>query len=1287
MRIFAFILLACSIFCRLWADNLFNLNGDFNGLCQKTKTLSVRCFAQDSTGLVWFGTSRGLYSYDGYDMRHYISDTLPSHQLIKCSLIHREVMLLGGENGITLFNLQNGQFSKPNIRLNESISSFCEYGGEIWIGAESGLYIYNVEQDELRPALIRGRNYPRNIQSLATDQKNLYIGMTDELGCYSFATNDYQVISHPDFFYVSALFLDSSENTLWIGSAQYLHRMNLETRKVERVRDFYIVKSIAKDNNNLLIGTDDGLYVRDRQNTWHLISHDARNSFSLSGNVVNMFFKDESSNIWIGTDNGISLVVNNSSIRSRLLSDITASNEGCQISSLLRTADSTLWLGGSRGLIKLKMNMQGNNICRWYQMNSKESFIPHNCIRALYEDSRQHLWVASDRGLLRYNPMNGQFISYLFDDLKNWVYDILETPNGDLWLATFCGVYGFSSEQSPEGGLLKTKYHFTHDQGLYSNDIYQLALDRDNNLWVLSNNHHIDRINLTTNTILPIEKIIGIPHIDSYAVISDSEGNIWVSTSDSLLKLSVNGGNVSVQIIPLGSVQSIEVFAMDEGENEIWLTTSEGLFMVEKEDLKVHRICMSEKYIGIFHDPIDHKIWLGTSNKVAEIDPMLLRQEIQQFHKVKVTGIEINGNEELCYTDRQSKHIQLAAKQNNLRISFSDYQYKGESLTNYAFKLDGYHAQWMELDKNENFITLYNLPPGNYALYIASLENISDTKQAEPILRITITPPWYLSWYACLFYFLITIGIVWWILRFIIMRQQLRKERELKNCFMEQAKSKIDLFTNIAHEFKSPLSLILAPSSKLLSEETEKEKKALLELIYENAKKLGSLIHFTIEAYRDREKVRQTFISTEIEFVEFARSIFNFYRENMKSKQFDFIFDTNREHIYTRMDIFKMESILNNLLTNACKFTSDHGSIILSLECNEQTKQLYVKVADTGVGIPEEEIPFVFQRYYQSSRTIKSDKEGTGIGLAIVKEYVEMHGGNVLLTSNSNGTTVQLIFPINIDMQEQEEIIEKITATENKEDTRPLIAIVEDNASIAGFINNLLSADYRCVIAQNGKNGLKLCIDLLPDLIIADVMMPVMNGIEMCRNIREHMPLATIPIILLTAKNDSDIEYQSALLGIDAFIAKPFDSSLLVARIKQLLGNKKRLEQQMRIEHIQQPELKGEIPVDEKLLFRITATIEEHIDNSDLSVEMLSQLIGISQKQLYRKIKSLTGMSTVEYIRSIRLKKAALLFHNGNFTVAEVMYMVGFSNASYFTRCFVAEFGKTPMEYLRMKQE
>ncbi len=387
------------------------------------------------------------------------------------------------------------------------------------------------------------------------------------------------------------------------------------------------------------------------------------------------------------------------------------------------------------------------------------------------------------------------------------------------------------------------------------------------------------------------------------------------------------------------------------------------------------------------------------------------------------------------------------------------------------------------------------------------------------------------------------------------------------------------------------------------------------------------------------------------------------------------------------MDIFKMESILNNLLANACKFTPKHGSIMFSLEYNEQAKHLYVKVAEYGSGHPRRGDSPRVPTLLPISRTIKNDKEGTGIGLAIVKEYVEMHNGTVLLTSDSNGTTVQLTFPINIDIQEQEEIIEKPTTTENKEDTRPLIAIVEDNTSISGFISNLLSTDYRCVTAQNGKNGLKLCINLLPDLIIADVMMPVMDGIEMCRNIRRHMPLATVPIILLTAKNDSGIEYQSAQLGIDAFIAKPFDSSLLVARIKQLLGNKKKLEQQMRIEHIKQPELKGEISIDERLLFRITTIIEEHIDNSDLSVEMLSRLMGISQKQLYRKLKSHRHVYSRIYSFHSSEKKAALLFQNGNFSVAEVMYMVGFSNASYFTRCFVAEFGKTPMEYLGMKQE
>lgn len=1285
MKILTLILIAFSVAYRIQAGNLSCLDENFNNLDSKTETLSVRCFAQDSTGMVWFGTSRGLYSYDGYDVRHYISDTLPSHQLIKCSFIYRKVMLLGGENGISLFNLQNGQFSKPNIPLNEAISAFCEYMGEIWIGAESGLYVYNVEQDALRPALVRGKEFPRNIQSLATDKDNLYIGTTDEVGCYSFTTNTYKSLPHENILYVSTLLPDRTGNTLWIGTARHLLRMNLETQEVERIKDFYVVKTIAQTDGNLLVGTDNGLYVHDRQGEWHSISHDAKNNRSLSSNVVSSIFKDADSNIWIGTDNGISLTAHNPSIISRSLPSITESNEGNQIFTIQRTATGALWLGGSRGLIELKEEGNGDNTYRWYQMNSQESFIPHNRIRTLYEDSRQRLWVASDRGLLRYNSTTGQFISYLFNDFRNWVYDVLETPDGDLWLATFFGVYCISAEQANEGGILQPKQHISQAQGLYSNDIYQLTLDRENYLWVLANNHHIDRINLTTKTILPIEKIIGIPNVDAYAIISDSAGNIWISSSDNLLKLSVHYGHVTTEKIKLSAILPTEVFAMDEVEDEIWLTTSEGLFMVNKESLNVRRIRISEKYISISYDNMTRKVWLGTTNKVTQIDPVLLKQELHP-KEVSITNIEINGNQELSYSARQSKYIRLNAEQNNLTIFFSDYQYTDESLMNYAYKLDGYHSQWMELNTGENSIMLSNLSPGDYTLYICPSEKVSNEQLPDSILHITIAYPWYLSWYANIFYFFIASAIVWWVLRFIIIKQQLHKEREVKNHLMTQAKLKMEFFTNIAHELKTPLSLIIAPVGKLLNEEKNKDNKAMLELIHENAKKLGSLIYFTIEAYQDKDKMEQSFMPTEIEFVEFSRCIFDSYRENMKNKLQDFIFDTDREAIYTRVDIFKMESILNNLLANACKFTPEHGSIMLSLKCDDDTNNLYVKVGDTGIGIPEEEISFVFQRYYQSSRTAKTDKEGTGIGLAIVKKYVEMHNGSVSITSDKNGTTVQLTFPIGIKTLEQRKTTEELS-TESKEDSRPLIVIVEDNVAIASFISEVLSTDYRCITAHNGKNGLRLCMDLLPNLIVADVMMPIMDGIEMCQNIREYMPLATVPIILLTAKSDSDIEFQSAKLNIDAFIAKPFDFSLLIARIRQLLGNKERLEQQVRIEHIKQPELKGEISADERLLLKITTVIEEHIDDSDLSVDGLSRLIGISQKQLYRRIKSLTGMSTVEYIRSIRLKKAALLFHSGNFSVAEVMYMVGFSNASYFTRSFVAEFGKTPLEYLHEKQK
>ena len=501
-------------------------------------------------------------------------------------------------------------------------------------------------------------------------------------------------------------------------------------------------------------------------------------------------------------------------------------------------------------------------------------------------------------------------------------------------------------------------------------------------------------------------------------------------------------------------------------------------------------------------------------------------------------------------------------------------------------------------------------------------------------------------------------------------------EREQRDVLLAQAKEKEAFFGNIAHEFKTPLSMIIAPLSKFINDNKNSEGNEMLKTALENANKLNALTRDTIDYYRDSSKSAIDLIVSEVEFVEFARSIFFSFKDGYPNDEF--IFDSSEPQIYSDIDVVKMEAVLNNLISNACKFTPDGGSVIMTLERDKEQDHIILKLSDTGIGIPDNELNLVFQRYYESSRSKGGNYDSTGIGLSIIKKNIESHQGSVSVSSDENGTTFTIILPCKKGRTEK-------TGSEVAPDMsdKPLIVIVEDNAQVCNFLEQLFKDKYRCISSGNGKSGLKLCKDVMPDLIISDIMMPVMDGLEMCRQIREYTPLATIPIILLTAKSDAETENKSIALGIDMFMPKPFDFVTLAGRVNQLLGNKSRMEQKIRMEMVSKPQDNHEMSSDEKYLKKVTELIEEHIDDSDLSVATLCEYGNFNDKQLYRKIKQLTGLSTVEYIRSIRLKKAAILLQNGNFTISEVMYSVGFSNASYFTRAFSAEYGKSPTEYMK----
>jgi CheY-like chemotaxis protein/AraC-like DNA-binding protein/two-component sensor histidine kinase len=502
---------------------------------------------------------------------------------------------------------------------------------------------------------------------------------------------------------------------------------------------------------------------------------------------------------------------------------------------------------------------------------------------------------------------------------------------------------------------------------------------------------------------------------------------------------------------------------------------------------------------------------------------------------------------------------------------------------------------------------------------------------------------------------------------------------------LELSNLKIDFFTNVSHEFKTPLSLIIAPISKLIYETKNPTLNKQLTLIHQNALRLNALIQQVIGFERFDGSQNATLILSNVEFIEFARSIFSVYEDVFQAKKITPVFATNIESVLVNIDVLKMESVLNNLISNAYKFSNEGGSVTLDIHYSEEDNgQLLINISDTGIGIPAEDVPFVFDRFFQSRKTF-SDKVGSGIGLYLVKNYVELHNGSIQIASEENkGTSISLQLPVvetqPIRNMQEEDMGINVESIENSK--KPLILIVEDNIEVCDFIVQSLANNYQCVVAHNGKTGLTEAINKKPQLIISDVMMPVMNGLDMCRQLRKNKELALVPIIMLTAKDDKLTEEKSIELGVNAFVAKPFDTNLLSLRIKQLLDVKQGLENKHRLEVLSTPkEIEAE-SWDEKLLADITKIIEDRVSDSDLNVNSLSEISGISTKQIYRKIKQLTGLTPVDYIRSIRMKKAAMLLAQQKFSVAEVMYLVGFSNYSYFSKCFQAKYDKTPKQFM-----
>lgn len=1150
-----------------------------------TEASAINCFLQDAQGVVWMGSNKGLFSYDGYNSQAHFTFNEPGNSRINCGvLVGTSHLYLGADNGILIYNYRTDRYEQAPVRFPTDVRTLALQNETLWIGTLNGLYTFHLQTKVLRSfdrkryaTLPHAAIY--SIIRTANDQ--IYIGTYNGFCRYDAAQDRFEPIPlpinlHKNNQFINSLLEDKGRGCIWIGAEGNLFKYTPTSGKTQQIKAFYnnSVKSLALDKKHrLLIGTDNGLYVYSESEAPLHVFHDSRNQESLSNNIIWNIFTDQEGNIWLGTDHGISLSRYNNAFQYIPISQITATGEGNQFYSLFKDSENTYWFGGTNGLIQFINPTGTEHHTLWHKIGDPHHPLPHNRIRHIYEDRDKQLWIATDGSINRYDRARKRFLPYNIVDSThsynaNWAYHLFEDNQGQLWIATCLGGIFIVDKQQlmqSDAHTHVAKHHYSLRNGLSGMFINQLVPDQQGHVWVLLYNHGIDKINTHTQQ---VSKLSFTDNQRPNYILCDQEGFIWAGFGGGVMR--IHPQNNQFETVHFDAFSNYEVFSMIEVEKQILISTSGGFWVVHKETMEVRRLNLTKKrFTSMYYDAIEQLIYLGGRDGFALTTPDALRVNTLN-RPIIITGLYINNEplRNIAQSVRYTNHIELAYNENNLTLSLSDLPYSLEEKSKFVYQLTGIDRDWVLLDPNTNSISYNNLHYGDYQLTISKLDSTGHPSDNRYLLSIRIHPPWYYTWWAKTFYLLLFITLGVWVANYFRVKHRLKMERIEKEKILKQSRQKMEFFTNLSHDLNIPLSKIIAPLSKLLPEIKNTQEKRALEEVQQNALKMNALIHQVLDFSRLDNDSNALLILSQVELVTFARHLLAVYEQAGKEKGLTFCFQSNRKHLYLDIDAIKWESILGNLLSNAVKYTPAGGRITLTLSCDTSSQSVIVSLTDTGIGIPPQDILYVCQRFFQSSRTT-GRREGTGIGLYLVKTYTELHGGTLAIASVENqGTTVSLTFPL----------------------------------PTGGELSQSSELSYEDELSHSSQ-------------------LPVDS---------EQTELAIAPAAKFTP------------------VLRPIEA----------------------------------VSYDETFLSNVTRLIEDHLSNSDFNVNALCERSGMNNKQTCRKLKQLTGMTPVEYIKTIRMKKAAMLLEQRKFSVAEVMYMVGFSNHSYFSKCFQAEFGKTPRQFM-----
>jgi signal transduction histidine kinase/ligand-binding sensor domain-containing protein/AraC-like DNA-binding protein len=1307
----------------------------------------VKCFLEDRTGLLWIGTADGLNKFDGKDFTIY--KYLPA---LPRSINHNNTNVLfedskgqlwvGTQAGLNYYKRESDEFI-PMPFIDNYITSVYELKPDmLLLGTAGGLFLFNsVSHTSLR--LYNG-SYVEKI--LKDNRGNIWIATHTGLLLFNPVDNSLRSINFgpgkPNALndgFLKTIFQDS-RGGIWVGTAlQGLCYFTYPTGNVDEARVINFkpnpsdpshitqgaIYAIAEDeDHNLWVGIENGginllnLDACDRGNyVFSKVLNNPSDFSSLSNNSIHALYRDKQHSMWVGTYAGGVNHYNKLLQRFGHHEPLPGSDKRINnkyVSAILEE-EKYLWIGTEKGL-----NRYDKAADRWEYFThdfKNTTTIGSNAILDILRDSRNRLWVGTyNGGLNLFDEKSESFLKFKHDPDNpasisgNNIYQILESSDHHIWI----GLMGNGvAVYNPE------KTSFTHFQekanqnSLSSNWVVDLTEDHLGNIWI-STTEAVDMLDperghFTTFTHNPA-KPQSINYNGATCLFKDSRNTMWIGTSNGLNYFVEKDSSFRHYTVEDGLPNNFIKAITEDHEGNIWFSTNSTLTMFTKGTALPDHPAF--KSFSVFDDLqssefVDHavfrntqgKLYFGSTNGYFVFDPSAIKNN-PGIPKIILTDLRINNmsvsinapDSPLEKDIGVTTQLKLSKKQNVFTIGFAALNFIEPENNQYAFTLEGFDKEWNYVGQQQS-ATYTNLDPGEYTFRVRASNNDGLWNEEGISLKVIILPAWWQTWFAKLIYLLLVIlGIFFFRKHTIIsvnLKNVLWREHLEKQKSEELTQMKQQFFANVSHEIRTPLTLILGPLHKLVR---ENKKIPELTTIFRNSTRLKMLVDQFLD-FTKMESQMMTVSPISTEILELTRCIMANFTDYAGQKNIEMKLETTFSKCVTVIDLDKYEKILANLLSNAVKSISGKGSVIAHLAFDTRRDNLLICIKDTGRGIPPEESEHIFERYYSGSNHL-NNIHGTGIGLYLTRELIELQKGTIGVTSIvGEGSTFTITLPIRVLEFEaghdtvvfntQEVVIDDLidSSKEEYDQFERTILIIDDNTDMCDYIETLLCDEFNVIKENNPLTCIDKITKHMPDLVISDVMMPEMDGFQLCTLIKEDVRFSHIPVILLTAKatkNDHIIGYET---GADDYIYKPFDEEILKARIKSLIIRIEKLKQHF-IGHdgIINPNVQTNA-LDIKFMEDILVAIKENYLNPQFNVNQIIEKMGMSRSVFYKKFKSLSDQSINDLVKNFRLKKAAKLLADGNLTVSQVAYECGFTDPAYFSRVFKEYYNVAPKEF------